>query len=61
MLAERATRKGAASQFDHNCIVHAIWLVAAKVGLYVDRVASDSNIADLPSREEYEAVSNFHD
>ena len=55
---EQATRKGAAKQFDHNCIVHCLWLFAArfKIALQIERVPSEYNIADLPSREEHETL-----
>ena len=56
--AEAATRSGSTKQFDHNCIIHCIWLVAAKFGLslFVERVPSELNIADLPSREEHDTL-----
>ena len=40
---------------DHNMGVHALWLQAARNGhgLWVERVPTKDNIADLPSREEY--------
>eukprot|EP00969_Alexandrium_andersonii_P070768 3123625-Alexandrium_andersonii.AAC.1 len=39
-------------------LVHAVWLLAARrsIGLWIERVASDDNIADLPSRESYDAL-----
>ena len=53
--AERCTLKGVAKEFDHSCLVHSIWLHAASLhaSLYVSRVPTAANIADLPSREEY--------
>ena len=53
--AESCARRGSAKSFDHNCIVHCIWLFAAKHGinLRIDRVPTKDNISDLPSREEY--------
>jgi len=52
---ECASRRGSAKNFDNNCIVHCLWLYAArpKLGLQVERVSSELNISDLPSREEY--------
>ena len=52
---ECALRAGAARSEDHNLLVHAVWLLAARLraALWVERVASDDNIADDPSREEY--------
>ena len=51
-------RKGAAKAFDHNCIVHCLWLKAARehIALFVDRVPTEDNIADLPSRESYQLL-----
>ena len=53
--AEASTSRGSARSFDHTCLVHAIWLQAAKLGIdmRVDRVPTEDNIADLPSREDY--------
>ena len=53
--SEKSTAKGAAKAFDHSCLVHGMWLKAAQlsVQMWVDRVPTDDNIADLPSREEY--------
>ena len=53
--SESAARKGKARSFDHACIAHCIWLVAAELGieLRVDRVPTKSNIADLPSRRQH--------
>ena len=55
---ESTLRAGAAKASDHNLIVHALWLHAARVGygLWVERVASKDNIADLPSREAYKVL-----
>ena len=56
--SESSTKKGAAKAFDHNCLVHCLWLMAAKlqIDMFVDRVPSAENISDLPSREEYELL-----
>ena len=53
--SEWAVRSGAAKQFDHTCLVHSIWRMAlgANCNMHVQRVASEDNIADLPSRESY--------
>ena len=58
---EKACKKGASRKFDHNCIVHCLWLVAAQygIGLHIERVATDDNIADLPSRESYTVLANM--
>ena len=53
--SEHATRRGSAKAWDHNRIVHALWVKAAtlRCHMIVDRVPTKENIADLPSREEY--------
>ena len=50
--AEATTAKGSAKAFDHNALVHEIWLHAMKykIHLWVTRVPSKYNIADCPSR-----------
>ena len=56
--AESATRKGSAKHWDHAEIVHAQWLHAAlnHIHLFIKRVATDDNIADLPSRREFKIL-----
>ena len=56
--AEGSLAKGASHSEDHNLLVHAIWYMAAKYGfgLWIERVASDDNISDCPSRERYETL-----
>ena len=46
-------RRGTARCFDHAQLVHAQWLHAAKLRtqLWIQRVATDDNVADLPSRQ----------
>ena len=53
--SENAVRRGSATAWDHNMVVHAIWVKAAmlKCHLRVDRVPTELNIADLPSRGSY--------
>lgn len=53
--AENSAKRGSSKAWDHSCLVHSIWRRAAlsKMSLWVERVPSESNIADLPSREEY--------
>ena len=50
--SEAASKKGTAKYWDHAQLVHAQWLHAAMSGvdMHVIRVATDDNIADLPSR-----------
>ena len=56
--SENSTRRGSARAWDHNQIVHAIWVKAAMLGCHmiVDRVPTKDNIADLPSREQYKLL-----
>ena len=51
--SEAACNKGTARSWDHAQLVHAQWLHAAILGInmHVIRVATDDNIADLPSRK----------
>ena len=53
--AESSTRKGSASSWDHCQIIHEVWTMALRIGahLWIERVPSEDNISDLPSREEY--------
>jgi hypothetical protein len=55
---ECCLRAGAAKSGDHNLLVHAMWLLAARegFGLWVERVPTKENIADLPSRESYKLL-----
>ena len=50
--AERSTTKGASRAFDHNALVHGIWSFTLKhrIDLWVERVPSEFNISDCPSR-----------
>ena len=53
--AECCIRKGIASTFDHCCLVHQMWshMAALRVNAWITRVPTDDNVADLPSRGEY--------
>jgi hypothetical protein len=53
--SEMAFRRGSARCWDHAQLVHAQWfqLVRMRVEVFVRRVATDDNIADLPSRCEF--------
>ncbi len=55
MTDEAAVKKGTAKCRGHAQIVHEIWLLAAKnkSHIWVERVPSEKNIADCPSRGEY--------
>ena len=43
---------GVAKAFDQGCVVHCIWLALAKLGcgVWIERVPTAENLADLPSR-----------
>ena len=49
---QESIRRGTARPFDHAQLVHAQWLQAAVLGMgiFVKRVNTEDNIADLPSR-----------
>ena len=56
--AEKALARGSARHFDHACLVHGMWAMAAEfaASVWVHRVPSSENIADAPSREDYGLV-----
>ena len=58
--AEAATRKGSARSWDHCQVIHEIWTQALANHTYVwiERVPSEDNLSDLPSRGEYELVAS---
>ena len=51
---EGALQKGSAKSWDRNLQVHSFWLTAARLlaALWVERVPTKENIADLPSRQD---------
>ena len=53
--AERATARGSAAAWDYSAVVHCLWRFAAEhgFGMWLERVGTKDNIADLPSREDY--------
>ena len=53
--AEHGTAKGSARAFDHNALVHSVWMQALmqRFQLWAYRVPTDDNLSDLPSRNEY--------
>ena len=53
--SDNATRKGSAREWDHNQVVHSIWVKAVSIRcrIRINRDPTKDNIADLPSREEY--------
>ena len=56
---ECALTKACARASDHNLLVHATWLLAARGGiaLWIERVASEDNVSDEPSRGEMTAMA----
>ena len=52
--SEGSLRKGAARQFDHSCLVRCMRLKAIELqaNLRVDRVSTDDNVGDGPSRRD---------
>ena len=59
--AEHSTAKGSAKAFDHNKIIHEIWTLCfeKKIDLWIERVASEFNISDSPSRGEHDIMSEL--
>ena len=59
--AEASTRKGTAKSWDHCELIHEIWTHAAvnKIRVWVERVPTDDNISDLPSRFEYDMLKEL--
>ena len=56
--AECCFRKGSAKEFDHCSLIHNMWSQIARchMNVWVCRVGTHDNIADLPSRNEYLAL-----
>ena len=56
--AEHTTAKGSAKAADHNRMVHEIWTLALvkKIKLWIERVPTEDNIADLPSRFKWQLM-----
>lgn len=59
--AEAAAKKGSARSWDHAQIVHQVWKVAAanQCAVWIERVESKKNLADLPSRCSYELMERL--
>ena len=55
VVAEGSLRKASAKQWDHTCVVHALWKRAAEIGMRmrIHRVPTKDNPADAPSRGDY--------
>ena len=56
--AQHATARGSARSSDHNAMVHEIWEFAYQhqMLLWIERVPSERNISDSPSRFHYEEM-----
>ena len=56
--AQASSRKGSAKSWDHCALIHEIWTHALlnQTYIWIERVASEYNISDLPSRMNYELV-----
>ena len=59
--AESATQKGRTKSWDHCLLVHEIWTHALcnHSHIWVERVPTKDNLADLPSREQYDLVKKL--
>ena len=56
--AEAILKRGSGKCSDHNRIAHHLWSLAfgARIGIWLERVASKENIADEPSRREFRTL-----
>lgn len=54
-VSERAAREGTAKRFDHSCLAHSLWskLIEVNASTFVQRVPTDENVADPPSRLDF--------
>ena len=59
--AESTTRKGSAAALDHNKLIHEIWIHALRhqIKLWIERVPSEDNVSDSPSRFDYELLRDL--
>ena len=59
--AEGSMKKGSARAFDHNELIHEIWSLAmiSSVALWTERVPSKYNVADSPSRFEWQILDDL--
>ncbi len=59
--AEKSTVKGSSRAFDHNMLIHEIWThaVAHDIKLWIERVPSEFNISDSPSRFDYKLLQDI--
>ena len=56
--AQHTTEKGSARACDHAELVHTIWALAYanRCHLWIERVPSESNLSDSPSRFDYKSL-----
>ena len=59
--AEAAARQGSAHAWDHCEMIQGIWTQAFlnQTHVWIERVASDDNLSDLPSRTEYKLLQEL--
>ena len=59
--AEGSIRKGSATAPDQNRLIHGVWslVMKLKIHLWIERVPSEDNIADSPSRFDYELLTDI--
>ena len=59
--AEHSTSRGSARSADHNHIVHEVWSMVLRDGLFfwLERVASEDNISDSPSRGDHALLADI--
>ena len=59
--AEGSMVRGSARAFDHNQLIHEIWSLALKsaISIWIERVPSKYNVADSPSRHEWEILDDL--
>lgn len=53
--AEHSAGRGSCKRFDQGCLIHALWkrFLELEMAVWVERVPTQFNIADDPSREHY--------
>ena len=55
--------KGSAKSWDHAVLIHDIWSLALcnHTAVWIERVGTDDNVSDLPSREEHKLLEEIGD
>ena len=61
--AEAVAKRGTAKTFDHCCLAHALWkrFAELQLGVWVERVPTEVNIADLGTKHLKKAHPNIFD